>query len=52
MGRLTSAINRARKLVREKDKAKNVNSNQFFVCTEWNKELAGALVVIVNNKAI
>lgn len=48
MGRLTSAIVKARKLVRDKEKANSIHSNQLIICTEYNKELTGELVIIIN----
>lgn len=49
MSKLTSALNRARKLVQEKDRNNNSNLNQIVVCYEFNKPLNGELVIILNN---
>lgn len=47
MSSLNSALVRAKKLVSEINKKNNVNANQLFVCTEYNKELSGELVIIL-----
>ena len=50
MSKLTSHINRARKLIREKEKQNNANLNQLIICSEFNRPLNGELVILLKDK--
>ncbi len=47
MSKLTSYINKAKRVVRDIEKAQATDSNQLFVCKEYTKPLNGALVIIL-----
>lgn len=44
---ISTALKRARKALIKLEKKKSTNANQLFVCTEYNKELTGELVIIL-----
>lgn len=41
------ALNRARKLVKQKEMKANQHENQIYVGREWNGELEGRLVILL-----
>jgi len=47
---LSSAIKRARKLLKEKEDQLNTRANQIIVATEFNEPLEGQLVIILSNE--
>jgi len=44
---LNAAIKQAKKIINEREKALNSNANKIIVCTEYNKPLAGELVILL-----
>ena len=47
---LNAALAKARKLVAERAKQTNQNANKIVVCTEFNQELNGELVIILSEE--